>query len=801
MRKYTISTGRSRTELSWTRKEISWKDLCDRIAACRATEETVAEYKAMNKTQRGRIKDIGGFMGGSLRGQQRKASDVVMRSLVTLDIDYGRADSIENIGLVLDGTAWCLYSTHSHTPESPRYRLIVPLSRDVTPEEYVPVARRIASYIDIDTFDDSTYEPSRLMYWPSRCKDGDFVFRTGTGAEADPDRLLATYADWHNPIEWPVSSRISQLTQNHGAKQEDPRLKGGLIGAFCRTYSISDAIETFLADVYTPTDRADRYTYAEGSTAGGLVTYEDLWAYSHHGTDPAGQKLCNAFDLVRIHLFGSEDAEARPDTPINKMPSFVAMEKLICEDEQVSALRAVEAVDSLREEFAGIEPEEPADDSWKTQFRMQGKTNRLQSCPFNFDLIVRNDPKIAGHVVRDAFRGRDMVVGPLPWRTNTDKSPFWECSDDNGLIVYVSTVYQLEGKQALLDAMDLAVSQNSVHPVRDYLKALPKWDGTKRLDSILIDYLGAADDVLTRAMTRKHFVAAVARVMKPGCKYDNILTLVGPEGIGKSTLIKLLGREWFNDSLTSIEGKEAMEQLRGTWLAEMGELTNYKRSTSDAYKAFISKQEDTFRPAYGRRTEIYPRQCVFFATTNEKNFLKGDTGNRRFWTVDCATDICVKDVWEQLPGEVDQIWAEALAAYKAHETLYLPHKLEMMARERQAQNNELESDERRGRIEAFLDQPIPDSWDTMNIKQRQEYYNNSSPLTLDPSSTKLREGICAVEILVECFGERWDDKTRYRTKEINQILRRMPELEDPKITRIAVYGPQRVYRIKRDDQL
>ena len=191
----------------------------------------------------------------------------------------------------------------------------------------------------------------------------------------------------------------------------------------------------------------------------------------------------------------------------------------------------------------------------------------------------------------------------LPWR-QMDLDPNWSNNDYNGLIEYVDTNYRgLTGKTALMDEADHVFAQNNFHPVRDYLNSLT-WDGKPRLDTMLVDYLGAQDSPLTRSMTRKHFAAAVARVMTPGCKYDYVLTLIGPEGSGKSTLVRLMALDrWFTDSLTSIEGKEAMEQLRGKWLVEMGELTNYKKSTSEAYKAFISKQDDSFRPAYGRKTE------------------------------------------------------------------------------------------------------------------------------------------------------------------------------------------------------
>lgn len=794
---YTITTGRSRLETEWKRREITWQQLCAKLTKVKRTTESVAEYKAMTKTQRGKVKDCGGFVGGTLQGARRKATAVTGRSLVTLDIDYGTSNTPEVVADMLAGTAWCLYTTHSHTPKDPRFRLVVPLSREVTAEEYGPIARRIADDIGITLFDMSTYEPSRLMYWPSASRDAEFIGLTGEGDPADADAILNSYTDWRNVAEWPVDPRGMQ-TSAKGTKQEDPTTKTGIIGAFCRCYGIAEAIETFLPGVYTPTTQDDRWTFAEGSTHGGMVTYDNLWAFSHHGTDPCGGKLCNAFDLVRLHLYGELDSDTDPETtPVNKLPSFVEMERLARDDKKVKGQRAKERMQELSDDFADIPATE--DTTWMEEMQMDEKRRHFLPSPYNFGLIVRNDPNLRDKVRRDAFRGRDCVCSDLPWRPASEADPFWGNSDDNGLIDYISKTYQLTGKQALLDAADLAMSQRTFHPVREWLESLT-WDGKERLDTLLIDYLGAEDNDLTRAMTRKHFTAAVARVMRPGCKYDYILTLIGPQGIGKSTLVKIMGGDWFDDSLTSIEGKEGMEQIRGKWLIEFGELTNYKKSTSEAYKAFISKQEDSYRPAYGRKVEVYPRQCVFFATTNEPAFLKGDTGNRRFWTVECDKDIIYKDVWETLPDEREQIWAEAVHRFRDGERLYLPRELEKVAQMRQEEHNEVAADERTGIIEAFIRRPIPENWDQLTAKQRRDFfqYGNNGEITALVEETQ-RTTITAVEVLAECFGQTIDERTRYRTKEINQILRSFSWLRPVGLKRNGIYGVQRTYEITEND--
>src|SRR5690606_7923070 len=184
---------------------------------------------------------------------------------ISLDADYAK----EIIDIRRFKFAAAFYTTHSHSPEKPRFRLIIPLSRPVTPEEYPAVARKIAANIDIEIFDPTTYEAHRLMYWPSVAHDGEFRADYADGPWIDPDEVLGEYVDWRNPAEWPVSGREDRARKREAKQQGNPLEKKGWVGAFCRTYSIEEAIEKFLSDVYERHE-SGRYTYKEGTTSGGL---------------------------------------------------------------------------------------------------------------------------------------------------------------------------------------------------------------------------------------------------------------------------------------------------------------------------------------------------------------------------------------------------------------------------------------------------------------------------------------------------------------------------------------------------
>lgn len=781
-----LALGNSRKTKTWKNKPLLWSELLERLQTPTRTPETMAEYRAMSRDQQSDVKDCGGFIGGYCNNGSR--TDVRHRSVLCLDADFADGDVWPDWGL-LYGCAAAVYSTHKHRPDKPRLRLVVPLSRDVTPDEYQAIGRRVAHTLGMDKFDDTTYQASRLMYWPSCSQDGEYVFEYLDAPFMDADEVLATYVDWQDMSAWPMSSRQADIVKRSAAKAGDPLTKAGVVGAFCRTYSIHEAIEAFVP-AYIPCDEPNRYTYTEGTGAAGVVTYDDKFSYSHHGTDPTSGQLCNAWDLVRLHKFGALDADADPTKPVTSRPSYKAMTQLATEDERVRTQLVNDRMAEVEADFTALPEQTDTDpDAWKGQLKITDK-GALAATIDNVAIILRNDPQLAGVLALNEMEHSIVARRSMPWRKVTSDSA-WIDADDSALRYYLERVYGLSGKDRIFDAVNVVAEENKFHPVREYLNSCT-WDGVPRVDTLLIDYLGAEDNEYTRAVTRKTLVAAVARIFRPGCKFDYMLTLRGRQGRGKSTLIGKLGGEWYSDTFSTMQGKEAYEQVLGVWLVEVGELAGMKKAEAETIKLFISKQTDRFRPAYGRRLQEFPRQCIFIASTNESMFLRDMTGNRRFWVVDTPGDP-TKDVWDELtPDVVKQIWGEAVALYREGEKLFLPRELEDVARQVQADYEE--DNPKVGIVAEYLDRLLPEGWEKLDPYSRRMW------LETDTVGTIKRMNVCALEVWVEALGGNPDRVDRYALKEVHDIMAVIPGWRRHKSGRATFppYGQQRYYE-RMDD--
>lgn len=778
-----IAVASSRKAKTWKNRKILWSELAERLSKTTRTPETVAEYKAMKRDRQSDIKDVGGFVGGYLNNGHR--TDVRFRSVLALDADFAKSELWDD-WCSLIGYAAVVYSTHKHTPSAPRLRLVVPLSRNVTPDEYQAVGRRVAEMIaegSIDWFDDTTYQPERVMFWPSTSQDGEYFFRINDGDFLDVDTILASYHDWKDMSSWPVSSRVTDLVRRAATKQQDPLGKPGIVGAFCRAYSITDAIDAFVPD-YVPCDEPNRYTYAQGSTSAGVVVYEDKFTYSYHATDPASMQLCNAWDLVRLHQFGELDEGTDPDIPVSSKPSYKAMAQLATEDPRVRAQIVEDRTAEAREDFAAP----PVETDWMAQLKITEKGGIAQTID-NIVIILEHDPSLVGRVAYNEMSHSVVLISGTPWHEVKGEAQ-WTDTDDANLRYYLERTYGISGKDKIFDAVNVVANKHRYHPVRDYLDSCD-WDGVPRVDELLIKYLGADDTPYTRAVTRKTLAGAVARIYNPGVKFDYMLVLrSAQQGIGKTSLVKLLGRDWYSDSFSTVQGKEAYEQLHGVWIMEVGELAGMRKAEAESIKLFISKQVDRFRPAYGRRTEEFKRQCIFIGTTNETQFLRDTTGNRRFWVVEAKNTEMSPDFGELDDDLLKQIWGEAIQIWRKGEKLYLPHALEEEARRIQS-NYEVE-DPRTGLIEAYLNRLLPEDWEDM------DEYSRKTWLDSDAVGTVERTIVSGAEIANEALGINFKKDT-WVSKDIAKIMESFPEWRrGPSSVRQRLYGQQRYWRrVKR----
>ena len=783
-----IATCKNRKTTIYQNKETDWQTFLKRISTTIRTKETVAEYRAMTRDQQADIKDVGGFVAGELRNGRRNNQSVISRSMIALDADFADQNAMATIETLYDFRC-AIYTTHKHTPEKPKFRWIIPLDREVTPEEYEAIARRQAAFLGMEEFDDTTYQPARMMFWPSTSSDGEFICREIDGPVLKADDVLAEYRDWHDISTWPRSTRETEIRTPRGKKPEDPLSKPGWIGAFCRTYTIQEAILKFLPDEYTPTAHENRWTYTKGSTAGGLVIYDDRFAYSNHSTDPASQQLCNAFDLVRIHKWPND-----PDSQ-SKMLDFVSKDAetaaTLAKEKQQEAAAAWDDTFTTEEkkqpEGPVSSPQEGLDDEDWTGMLELDKKGEIKPTTDNIVIIMQHDPALKNSVGgNDLFLQKPVKKGKLPWWDYNANNPGWDDSDDAGLRYYLEKCYHVVAKGKVDDAVAFVHEQNRFHPVRDYLAGL-KWDGKARLDTIFIDYLGAEDSPYNRAVARKIFTAAVARVYDPGCKMDYMPVLVGKQGIGKSHLLSIMGGEWFSDSITSIQGKEGYEALQGSWIVEWAELSAAKKSDIESMKQFISKRDDRYRKAYARRVTDNPRQCVFIGTTNDDEFLRDYTGNRRFWPIGTDGDLAMKDIFRDLPGERDQIWAEAVQRYHEHEPLFLPSELQTAAAE--VQEEHTFRSVREDLVRDYLDRKLPENWKDLELYERIQWLENP-----ENEGTVVREKVCLLEIWCEVFNGSKNSFTNTDQREMKAIMDRVGwrKADAPRQCGIS-YGKQRVY--------
>lgn len=785
MDKYTLSVAGSSASLKWTTVKYTWSDFLERLNRDIRSTETMRDFDRLDRTARANLKDVGGYMAGELSGARRLKSAVLSRSMITLDVDY--ADSLFPVEFDtrFPGVAAVIYNTRSDREKSRRFRVVIPFAEEVQDAaQYEAAARKMAELLGIDLFDPTTFQAERMMYWQSLSSDQPKVFEVFEGEPISAEYLLSLYGnneEWRDIRNWAFKSDQEKETRAIVSKAmaQNPREKAGLVGAFCRAYSVPAAIEKYLSDVYEIAPGNDRYTYKAGHSVGGMIVFDDLFCFSYHSTDPiADGHAYNAYDLVRVHKFGH----------LGKEDSTKEMNKLVCADKEcVKDMVTPDADLDDFDDYGDAVKSDSTKEVTELVWDLDGKGNK-QVTVNNFVNAFKSDPLLNGLLAYDMLKETIVFTRPSFTAKGSKKGDLVNDTDISIIKGRIERMHGIYNDAKLNDAIEQVSSDNAFHPIKLYLESLT-WDGVPRIDAFLVDYMGAEDNAYTREAFRKMLLAAVTRIYEPGRKFDTALVFYSEQGVGKSTLIQRLSKGWFNDSLTNLSGKESYEAIQFAWLVELAELSALRKSDVEAVKNFISKREDTYRGAYARRVKTHKRQCVFFGSTNDDEFLKDATGNRRFFPVSVKRTRKTRIIFEpEFDAIVDQLWAEAMEGYMLGEALTLSDEAEAIAggtREEFTERTPIQ-----GLIEEYLDRLFPADYEDRFLAQRLDFLNGD----LGEEGTETKNSFSLIELWTEALGRRKDEYTVVKARELSNAVKALKGWKRDKQARQKIYGPQVIYR-------
>lgn len=623
---------------------------------------------------------------------------------LTLDVDENNlalSDIAEALDRALGPCRYLIYSTASATPDARRWRALVPLETPLAGADFKDTQQAFRDLLSeasfgtliadapLDRAGQPLYLPNPLLGFYEH-----LVKRDAPKLDLVPSHPVIVRRE-----ETRAKRREAEAAAEARRKQREAERAARPFGegetpieAFNARHAVADLLARY---GYTRAGSSNDWR-SPYQTSGSFATRDmgEYWV-SLSGSDASaglgsetrsGARHGDAFDLYCHFEHDGKAVEAIKAYMIELNPPVtISLGSSLSRVAQNSAEESnAAAIDTATEQAP---PSGKSTDN--TPELVKGRGGKPTWCAENACLVLERHKDWAGILAYDEFNALDLLLAPIPGTTvprgsfrpraltATDVTAALRWFNRNGFPDANRTVME--------DALKAVASQAVISPVRHYLEGL-SWDRVGRISSWLQAYCDAAHSDLISRFGRAWLIAAVARALRPGCKADNALVLEGPQGAGKSSALKALaGEDWFFDGLRDMHGKDASAGLRGKWIIELPELSAMRRTDAEAVKAFLSRTEERYRPAYGRFEVVEPRRCVFAGTTNRGDYLADDTGGRRFWPVQVGkVDVA------GLKRDRDQIWAEAVAAFREGEAWWLDANQEAAAAavvaERQAED-------------------------------------------------------------------------------------------------------------------
>ncbi|CAJ1185163.1 VapE domain-containing protein [Companilactobacillus paralimentarius] len=375
-------------------------------------------------------------------------------------------------------------------------------------------------------------------------------------------------------------------------------------------------------------------------------------------------------------------------------------------------------------------------DLWKEKFLKTDKGTPRSNSSKNIYLILQNDARLKNLLQYNEF-SEQLVKRVVNESLNTIPGD-WGDSDDSKLKLFIEENYNyVATKDAISDAIVKFGMDHAFNPVKERIESVT-WDGTPRVETFFIDYLGTEDSEYVREITKRWFTGAVARIYKPGIKFEIVPILFGGQGVGKSTIVGSIYRDYFLDELDSMgRQKDDFQKLRGKWIVEIGELSAMRRTDVEHVKSFISAQSDNYRPSFGKYTTDHPRKSVFIGTSNPPEFLKDKTGNRRFFPIECGVQDKKKDPFNIDDNDILQVLAESKVMFDKGVKPFVDSELQKIAEK--YQKNSMIQDPTEEQILSYIDMPVPTNWNDYTIFQKEQYFSrfNENEGFIDKSGNRL----------------------------------------------------------------